>query len=216
MDNYNIVNQENNEKAAVFNEKVISPPTWGGKFEGRYGRLNYINSTLIISGLAFIPLAIFGCILGYTFYMYERYESGFMLAAIVVLCFIVLLLLVLLWFFYMRTVVLRLHDMNLSGFYAIPILTIPLLLAIMQALFTLLGNGGEMLAAIFSGLSSLFSLVVSILLMAIPGTSGENKYGKQSFQGPWTGLIILLAFVVLYILLMIVALFVVTLSASRF
>ena len=134
---------------------VEAPPIFSLSFEGRYGRCNFANAYLLsaVAGffagifMAFLPFGIlFGLI--------------FMVVSIV---------------YGVRLISLRLHDLNLSGWYFLLVFVILILLAFGRhfILFTLV---------YFACLISLF---------AYPGKPYSNNYGPPAEQGHPIGIILM-------------------------
>lgn len=122
------------------------PEFFSLSFDGRYGRLNFINAWVIFYGVLMLAMVVSMLFLPTLF---------------------ILVLLVLTMIASIRIMVLRLHDINLSGwwviFYFIPALNVAFLL----------------------------------FVMLMPGSSEENEYGRPVPQGPWYGVLILLALLLL-------------------
>ena len=120
-----------------------APSLFDSSIDGRYGRLNYINAMLVI-GLMWVPVCIIAIIL-----MQVLGTTGMVISLVLMLFLVVLNI---------RVTILRLHDVNLSGWFVI-------------------------LWVLFSGL-------MTLVLMIIPGTKGQNNYGAPSVQGNFIGLIL--------------------------
>ena len=155
-------------------DPIATPKTFSFRFSGRFGRLSYINAAIIIM-ITVIPLFILlsvGAALAETDDMFDGAILSWSLAVV---------LLGFMMFFSVRNTILRLHDLNLSGWFALPLIL------------------GSILPLI-----SLLSMIGYILIMAVPGTKGTNKYGPPVAQGHIAGLIALICFTVLMVLAFIV------------
>jgi len=131
---------------------VEAPPIIGLSFEGRMGRITYLNAGL----LAWVGLAMIGIGAAVLLPMSRSWLVFIPLAVAFVLFFI--------WA--IRVTVLRLHDMNRSGWWVLLIL-IPYV-------------GG----------------VASLVLMFMPGTSEDNDYGEKPKQGSTVAAIVILVVIV--------------------
>ena len=175
------------------------PPVFSYKVANlRYGRLNYINAYMIIMGVFIIPMMA-----GYGIGMYGMYDYEMTIA--VVGWVIYGIFAIISSYFYIRVTVLRLHDLNLSGLLLIPAIAIPVILAIISVLCSISRNEAMMMvSALLMLLLSLLVMAAWILLLAVPGTKGLNKYGEQPRKGSIAGLIVMLVLFVLYIIAIIV------------
>jgi uncharacterized membrane protein YhaH (DUF805 family) len=148
----------------------VPPPSWFA-FGGQ-GRMGRLNY-INANTILYLVVAIPAIILAVilVYTMEQNISSGVVVSGI--LLGILCLFLII---YSIRYMVLRLHDLNLPGPWVILILAIN---------------------AITGGMTS---FVVSICLMAIPGTLGVNKFGAPSRQGSIAGLIITIVGTVLLIL----------------
>jgi len=131
---------------------VEAPPIIGLGFEGRMGRITYLNAGL----LAWVGLAMIGIGAAVLLPMSRSWLMFIPLAVAFVLFFI--------WA--IRVTVLRLHDMNRSGWW------------VLVTLIPYLG------------------WVASLVLMFMPGTSEDNDYGEKPKQGSTAAAIAILAVVI--------------------
>ncbi len=145
------------------NDGVVPPPLFSKSFEGRYGRLNFANAYIVIISMQITAFIIL--------FLLEYTETIKKTPSILVI------FLAIGWIvFSARIYGLRLRDMNISEWFYAPIFVIPF---VMQLVFRM-------------GLYSwLFHLSVLVLMLSIPGTRGQNKYGAVSRPGSPAGLIIL-------------------------
>ena len=139
-------------------EPVSIPKVFSLNFSGRFGRLNYINATMMVF-ISFIPLAIFA---GIAIVCADRMIIGTVLSGLIAVAIWIMMMI-----FSVRNVILRLHDLNLTGWLALPLFI------------------GNVIPVI-----SLFAMVGYILLLAVPGTQGVNKYGPPTVKGHIAGLIV--------------------------
>lgn len=123
--------------------------------DGRYGRLNYLNAQWQIQLLA-IPFLLCGLLI--TSALSASFWQGFIFISGLLLPFTLLAL---------RTVILRLHDLNYSGWWSL----------LLTAIF---------IPSIGFVIASLILLVLSLL----PGNVGENSYGFPTKQGHFMGIIL--------------------------
>lgn len=129
------------------------PKTFTIDPEGRFGRLSFLNAQLALL-LVLSPLAIL-----YFSLLYFLKTAEYSLLILSVFSAIYIL-------FSSRIIILRLHDMNLSGWFVI--------------LFSLgkIPDIGWIIVA-----------VLVVFLSAIPGTKGDNNYGAQPELGRKIGLV---------------------------
>ncbi|MBQ6713203.1 MAG: DUF805 domain-containing protein [Selenomonadales bacterium] len=111
-------------------------------FQGRLGRLTFAIRFIF----TFIGAMCCGIIYSSIFSTYVNPDMFF----VAVFCLLVLLALIVYWF---SIVIRRLHDINASGFYSIPLMVV-------QSL-------------------GIIGFVGIIVLACFPGTKGRNKYGEQ-------------------------------------
>lgn len=97
-----IAQNENSCQHDVYLGEEEAPPFFSLSFEGRYGRLNFINALWANYGVTF--LLVFIC----------AYISGFMNSQILTM-FSIGIVIVVMQFFYIRVFSLRFHDLNKSG-----------------------------------------------------------------------------------------------------
>lgn len=97
-----ITQNENSCQHDVYLGEEEAPPFFSLSFEGRYGRLNFINALWANYGVTF--LLVFIC----------AYISGFMNSQILTM-FSIGIVIVVMQFFYIRVFSLRFHDLNKSG-----------------------------------------------------------------------------------------------------
>ena len=109
-------------------ELLVTPPKIFSMSGGRYGRLNYLKAINIISLWALLLGLAMGFIIE---------KIGIVLAIATVI-------------FVIRATVLRLHDMNTSGFFAL-LWLVPFV-----------------------------NIIFGIVIMVAPGTVGENRFGCQT------------------------------------
>jgi uncharacterized membrane protein YhaH (DUF805 family) len=137
---------------------VKASPVWHYSISGRYGRNNFIN--------AFFALFLVSIIL----YMLLEH----LVPSILTILYFIFI------FFYIRAVILRIHDMDKSAKWAIPVAIIytvyipNLFIENMNFYYLFLG----------------VSVVIHSLLCLVPGTKGENKYGQDTISGHHLGLIL--------------------------
>ena len=131
---------------------VEAPPIIGLSFEGRMGRITYLNAGL----LAWVGLAMIGIGAAVLLPMSRSWLMFIPLAVAFVLFFV--------WA--IRVTVLRLHDMNRSGWW------------VLVTLIPYLG------------------WVASLVLMFMPGTSEDNDYGEKPKQGSTAAAIAILVVVI--------------------
>lgn len=111
-------------------------------FQGRLGRVPFAIRFI----LTFVGAMLCGLIYNSIFSTYVTPDMFF----VAVFCLLVLLALIVYWY---SIVIRRLHDINASGFYSIPLMVV-------QSL-------------------GIIGFVGIIILACIPGTKGANKYGEQ-------------------------------------
>lgn len=111
-------------------------------FQGRLGRVPFVIRFI----LTFVGAMLCGLIYNSIFSTYVTPDMFF----VAVFCLLVLFALIVYWF---SIVIRRLHDINASGFYSIPLMVV-------QSL-------------------GIIGFVGIIILACIPGTKGANKYGEQ-------------------------------------
>lgn len=208
MHNDNNETEQNIQQLIEASPKVVSPPIWSYKLEGRYGRLNFINSIMVLFGIVVVPAVCLSAVLYYLVvkFVYFSYSfSSAMLSGLLVAGLFALVVGIFYFLAYLRMVILRLHDLNLNGACALLVVGIPIIFSTLQIGFLLLGY--RTFANIVALFSALISLATFVLLVAVPGTSGENKYGVPSVQGPFNGLIIMISLFVLYIIVIVAVIY---------
>lgn len=129
------------------------PSIFGFDVEGRFGRLSFLNAQLVLI-LSVLPLGVLYFVL--IFLM----NSGILSLLTIIVTIIVYVI------FSYRIVILRLHDVNLSGWFVLiySLGRIPIVGPFIEFFFTL-------------------------FLVFAPGTKGENNYGAQPEQGSKIGLV---------------------------
>ncbi|HEY0820705.1 MAG TPA: DUF805 domain-containing protein, partial [Rhizobacter sp.] len=144
-----------------------APPFWGFGFSGRLGRINYLLS-FYASMLLFGLVGIGGAIL-----------VPLTRSAFVGILLIPLMLAVVVWG--VRATVLRLHDINRSGWWVLVFLlpALPIVAAIPSAGSGGPGTGALTLYMVFS----VISFLLTIVLLIYPGTAGDNDFGGPARQG---------------------------------
>lgn len=125
-----------------------APKILSFSIKGRYGRLNYLNAG-IISGLVALAIMIIVIVL------FFRINSHYQLLSSSIFIFIFIAVI------NFRFGILRLHDLNLSGWY--------------------------ILLSVIPYVGSIFVLY----LLLAPGNEGSNDYGNQPRAGSKAGLIVL-------------------------
>lgn len=133
------------------------PKTFAIELQGRLARISYLNAQLFL----FLALLPFGVIYG-IIWMFQI-EMLMLITILAAAAFYI--------FFGYRIVILRLHDLNMSGWLVL--------------IFFLerVPNYGWIIVSLFS-----------LFLICMPGTKGENAYGAPPEEGTKLGL---LAFVIL-------------------
>lgn len=152
-------------------EREAEPPEIiGSSFEGRYGRLNFANAYATIVGTTLGLLAILLLLKNTPIPQKVLLRIGGMI--------------VLIGFgLSSRACGLRLRDMNISEWVYAPIFVIPFFMKLVLRI---------------NGLYTWLILIISfVLMLSIPGSSGENKYGLVSKRGSPVGLIILIGLTVI-------------------
>jgi uncharacterized membrane protein YhaH (DUF805 family) len=144
-----------------------APPFWGFGFSGRFGRINYLlafYATLLLSGLVGIGGAI----------LVPLTRSEF-----IGILLIPLMLAVVVWA--VRATVLRLHDINRSGWWVLVFLlpALPIVSAILSGGSGGPGTGALTLYMVFS----VISFLMTIVLLIYPGTQGDNDFGGPARPG---------------------------------
>lgn len=139
-----------------------APPLLGLGFSGRMGRLQYATA-----GVAIVAACLFVGALALK-----------LMGSPVVLGVLALVSVVLVFVYSLRVMVLRLHDVNLSGWWAV--------------LFLL-----PSFAAKASPFLSLLTTVASLALMAWPGSRGDNNHGPRPNSSGWKPLIAAILMLVL-------------------
>lgn len=129
------------------------PSIFGFDIEGRFGRLSFLNAQLALI-LSVLPLGILYFVL------------IFLLNAGILSLLTIIVIAVVYVIFSYRIVILRLHDVNLSGWFVLiySLGRIPVVGPFIEFFFTL-------------------------FLVFAPGTKGENNYGSRPEQGSKIGLI---------------------------
>ena len=127
------------------------PKFFSFDFSGRLGRLSYINTTLIIMIAVYLFLVILSEF--FAFVNADMHDGAVLLGIITLVLFSFIML------FLTRNTILRLHDLDSSGWLALILV---------------------------------LSMAGCILIMAIPGTKGRNKYGVPVVKGHIAGLIVFL------------------------
>lgn len=156
-----------------------APRMWSLSPGGRFGRLNYINANVV---LALILMAIMMLITSVVHYNYA-------------FAFISVGLFVVYAAFAFRMIILRLHDLNLSGLWVIVYVVLYALsvgISFMNMYSYRYYNLGEV-----SILLSVIMFVLGLALLVVPGTKGQNKYGLQPARGSFAGLITIIVLIVI-------------------
>lgn len=177
--------------------KVEAPPYFSLSFQGRFGRLHFINSFLIY--LAFFS-AIYFC------YHYVFEEGIFRLMDSTYLKSIDMTKNLVRFFFYAgflgisgllytRILVMRMHDMNLSGWWGLLILYLPLLLDFALIMTPLTLNRSAYYILISAILIA--SMTIRLFPILMPGTKGVNNYGSPVKTGHYAGAIIAILLAIL-------------------
>ncbi|WP_434777610.1 DUF805 domain-containing protein [Neisseria sp. Ec49-e6-T10] len=144
------------------NDTVKAPPLIGFRFNGRYGRLNFLNAISIIYLYAFF-LDITYKLIGYTV------SNGYDLLGAEVFLVIFLVPSTIIFF---RASVLRLHDFNRSYLIAAMIIITTGLLVLAK-------------------ITAIIIVIFAVILSVASGNKQENRYGLPSIQGKNYGLIII-------------------------
>jgi uncharacterized membrane protein YhaH (DUF805 family) len=162
----------------VYDTASDAPPFWGLGFSGRMGRVNYL-----LSGIAF--LGLFG-LLGIVAAVLIPLTSSVLLGVLLVPALIALLV------FGVRSMVLRLHDVNRSGWW-----TVILFLALLPGATASRHPSAATLTAmlVLSG----FNVLATVALLIYPGTDGDNDFGEPARPGNGVlAIVLLLATVLLF------------------
>ncbi|WP_434778860.1 DUF805 domain-containing protein [Neisseria sp. Ec49-e6-T10] len=156
-----------------------TPPIIGIGTQGRWGRLSFINAFTIGLGvqifsqiLSFVIILIAGIASFKNASSSTNFFSsglGIGILAFVIITYIV----VFIWF--IRISILRLHDLNWSGWWSVPIALCFFIPALHMSIFfiNLLGY-----------------IATFVIFFCMPGTQDENQYGPLPTQGSPVGLII--------------------------
>ncbi len=159
--NHNVTNSDTHDLPDYDQGYVEPPPIFSKSLTGRYGRLNFANAHVSITGIFFLLFLVYALIT----YFIIRIPFATLIFAFIA------------WVVYSaRAHALRLHDMNISEWFYAPIFITPLVMEF----------GFNMSIA-----SVLFQFAVLIAMLTIPGTSGPNRFGEPSRQGKPFGIIIL-------------------------
>ena len=176
---------------------IVTPPkVFDFEFEGRLGRLNYMNGFWIV--VISVTLLLVLLWLGY----YAMLQVSPRVAVVSAQLCVVLIGLSH-YIFYFRLICLRGHDMGIPSkktifyFWGVPLA----LLLLFFVTYIILGSPHLgftrylLVDYIFLGFYILFGLYCGLLflwvlwMMVYPGDLGENAFGKPSKQGPWVGAI---------------------------
>ena len=157
---------------------VKAPSFFSFSLKGRYGRLNYLNAFVVYLLIAamFVGIVAVCWSLGGEFS--RNQSTAFYISFLVI--FIATL----------RAKGLRLHDLDLSALWALPVVAIPTLFIAIE-----LYQAGVLI------FGPLFILLVEIFFMALPGFEGENSYGAVPRIGKITGVYIFFLIMVVFSLL---------------
>jgi len=136
-----------------------TPPMFGLSLNGRIGRLRFLVYGWLGIALVAVAAVLLLMVTGYSFYKTSASGSPGVLWLIAAL----VLGLIVLWMS-IRVSVLRLHDVNLSGWFM-------LLWALPAFIAGLFRSPGLMTVAV------IVSWLASLALVVWPGTDGENDYG---------------------------------------
>ncbi len=123
-------------------EAAEAPSVWGMGFSGRIGRLNYATAGMVLLVLLCLPLAFLG----------GRPGAARLVMAMLAWAALVL------WS--IRLTVLRFHDCNFSGWWAL-VLPVPIL-----------------------------GFLASLVLSFMPGAPDDNDYGEPPRPGSWLGFLL--------------------------
>ncbi len=159
----------------IYGGETETPPVFGTDMHGRIGRLRAMAYSFPIMGAAMLA-----AVLGTFMFRSSPIAGGVFM----------LLLTVATVYTCVRLMVLRLHDVNLSGKWILGFVAVAGIAGALQ------------LPGVISAVSVLFWLAMTVIYCFIPGNSGDNDFGVPS--GPNTGLVHVGAG--LYILLQVVAL----------
>ena len=130
------------EGRSAVREAADAPSVWGLGFSGRIGRLNYAAVGMVVLVLLCLPLAL----------LWGRPGAGRVIMAGLAWAALVV------WA--LRLTVLRFHDCNFSGWWAL-VLPVPIL-----------------------------GFLASLVLSFMPGTPGDNDYGEPPRPGSWLGFLL--------------------------
>lgn len=106
----------------VYLGEESAPDFFNTSFEGRYGRLNFMNATWAIYGMTFLFVFILSLISNFL-----NSEMFLLITAIIVV--------IIMQFFYMRAIALRFHDLNKTGWLSL--LALAAFIPFVGGLFTL-------------------------------------------------------------------------------
>ncbi|WP_077927929.1 DUF805 domain-containing protein [Wohlfahrtiimonas populi] len=134
-------------------------------FQGRYGRLNYINAVFIIT---LVGIIIIGCLYFVNLMMITN-NPYFLITSSKFFIALYIIAGIFLSFFMIRITVLRLHDLEKTGWFSL-----------------------LLFLSVIPYVGVIFLSVFYIYLVSFPGKSIENKYGFPSRRGSGLGIISLL------------------------
>ncbi len=149
------------------NEIVEPPSLFSFSVNGRYGRLNYLNASII-----FVLSCIPATIIIFMFAVVSPILTAVLLAIAGILSM----------FFYIKIMILRLHDCNQTGWWALFSILIGIVLQLLHPLLYIA-----------------FWVIFSLYLWFMPGSQEANEYGAPPRQGSYAGLIFIIIILVLQI-----------------
>lgn len=147
-------------------EEGAIPSFFALSFEGRLGRLSYLNMFWSIYGVFLLVVLVLGIVLAVLGVGANLISGSFnsFSVGLVILYFVAMLFPM---FYWIRAMALRLHDLNRSAWHCL-----------------------WMLLVIIPLLGALLTFAFGIYLLCAKGTEGSNNHGPQPKQGSIVGLVL--------------------------
>ena len=178
-DNMHYIPDEHREKA---------PPPLEFSFTGRFGRLNYINATILLFTL-FCGMVFFFTVLFATFGLelssINKENMDNLTTTQKILILFMFTIIIIFSVMATRVSVLRLHDLNLSGAWFIPVL----LICVSSGTSIFQAPNSEVTDSILIT-GTVIANIIFLFLLICPGTKQINKFGSPTNQGTFSGLIL--------------------------
>ena len=178
-DNMHYIPDEHREK---------TPPPLEFSFTGRFGRLNYINANIflliLLGGIVFFFMVLFATF-GLELSSINKANIDNLSSTQKILLLFMFTVIVIFSVMVTRVSILRLHDLNLSGAWFIPVL----LVCFSAGISVFQAPNSEVTGSLLTTGIILLNIIFLFLLIC-PGTKKINKFGSPANPGSFSGLIL--------------------------